>query len=47
MLIKHKEDSLGINGKQSVKLEEGIIELENYFTQIPVHLKFMLILNVI
>ena len=39
MLIKHKEDSLGINGKQSVKLEEGIIELENYFTQIPVPFK--------
>ena len=39
MLIKYKEDSLGINGKQSVKLEEGIIELENYFTQIPVPFK--------
>ena len=24
------------NGKQSVKLEKGIIEFENYFTQIPV-----------
>ena len=25
-----------INGKQSVKLEEGTIEFENYFKQIPV-----------
>ena len=25
-LIKHKEDCLSIHGKQSVKLEEGIIE---------------------
>ena len=39
MLIKHKEVCLGINGKQSVKLEEGIIELENYFKQIPVPFK--------
>ena len=29
VLIKHKENCLSINGKQSVKLEEGIIELEN------------------
>ena len=27
---------LSINGKQSEKLEEGIIEFENYFKQIPV-----------
>ena len=27
------------NGKQSVKLEKGIIEFENYFTQIPVPFK--------
>ena len=49
MLTKHK-DCLSINGKQSVKLQEGIIEFENYFKQIPVpfkHLKFMLILSVI
>ena len=32
MLIKH---CLSINGKQSVILEEGIIEFENYFKQIP------------
>ena len=39
VLIKHKEDYLSINGKQSVKLEEGIIEFENYFKQIPVLFK--------
>ena len=39
-MIKHKEDCLSVNGKQSVKLEEeGIIEFENYFKQIPVPLK--------
>ena len=36
MLIKHKENCLSINGKQSVKLEKGIIKFENYFKQIPV-----------
>ena len=40
VLTKHKEDCLSINGKQSVKLEEGIIEFENYFKQIPVPFKF-------
>ena len=39
MLIKHKEDCLSINGKQSVKLEKGINESENYFKQIPVLFK--------
>ena len=39
MLIKHKEDCLSINGKQSFKLEEGTIELENYSKQIPVLFK--------
>ena len=38
-LIKHKEDYLNINGKQSVKLEEGIIEFDNYSKQIPVPFK--------
>ena len=38
VLIKHKEDCLNINGKQSVILEKGIIEFENYFKQIPVPL---------
>ena len=35
MLKKYKEGGLSINGKQSVKLEEGIIEFENYFKQVP------------
>ena len=39
VLTKHKEDCLSINGKQSVKLEKGIIEFENYFKQIPVPFK--------
>ena len=39
ILIKHKENCLSINGKQSVKLEEGIIKLENYFKKIPVPFK--------
>ena len=39
MLIKHKENCLSINGKQSVKLEEGIIKFENCFKQIPVPFK--------
>ena len=36
VLIKHQENCLSINDKQSVKLEKGIIEFENYFNQIPV-----------
>ena len=35
VLTKYKEGGLSINGEQSVKLEEGIIEFENYFKQIP------------
>ena len=38
-MIKHRENCLSINGKQSVKLEEGIMKLENYFKQIPVPFK--------
>ena len=38
MLIKHKEDCLSINGEQLVK-QEGTIEFENYFKQIPVPFK--------
>ena len=37
-MIKHKENCLSINGKQSVKLGE-IIKFENYFKQIPVPFK--------
>ena len=39
VLIKHKENCLSTNGKQSVILEEGIIEFENYVKQIPVLFK--------
>ena len=39
VLIGHKEDCLSINGIQSVKVEEGIIEFENYFKQMPVSFK--------
>ena len=39
VLIKHKENCLSIIGKQSVKLEKGIIEFKNYFKQIPVPFK--------
>ena len=38
-LMRHKEDFLSINGVQSVKIEEGTIEFENYFKQIPVPFK--------
>ena len=39
VLIKHKKECLSINGKQSVKLEEEIIDSENYFKQIPAPFK--------
>ena len=39
VLIKHKENCLSINGKQSVKLEKEIIESENCFKQMPVPFK--------
>ena len=39
VLIKHKEDCLSINGKQSINSEKGIIEFENYFKQLPVTFK--------
>ena len=39
VLIKHKKDCLSINGKQSVKLEEGTIGFENYFKQISIPFK--------
>ena len=34
VLLEHKEDCLVINGKQNVKLEEGVISFKNYFRQI-------------
>ena len=36
VLIKHKENCLSINGKQSVKIKEGRIKFEIYFKEIPV-----------
>ena len=40
MLIKHKKNCLSIiNGIQSVKIEEGTIEFQNYFKQISVPFK--------
>ena len=39
VLTKHKENCLSINGKQSVKLEKGIIEFKNCFKQIAVSFK--------
>ena len=39
ILVKHKENCLSINGKQSVKLEEGTSKFENYFKQIPIPFK--------
>ena len=38
-MIKHKEDCLSINSKQSIKLEKGTTEFENYFKQISVPFK--------
>ena len=40
VLIKHKENCLSINGKQSVKLQKGIIKFKNYFKQIPIYADF-------
>ena len=37
--VKHKQNCLSINGKQSVKIEKGIIEIKNHFKQIPVPFK--------
>ena len=39
VFIKHKEDCLSINRKQSIKVEKGIIKFENYSKQIPVPFK--------
>ena len=45
VLAEHKEVCLGISGAQPVRLEKGTIDFN--FKQIPVPLKFMLILSVI
>ena len=39
MLIKHKENCLSINGMQSVGVEKGTTEFQNYFKQITVSFK--------
>ena len=39
ILTKHKEDCLSINDNQFVKVEEGTVEFEIYFKQIPVPFK--------
>ena len=39
VLIKHKENFLSINDKQSVKLEKVKIKVEKYFKQIPFSFK--------
>ena len=39
VLIKHKENCLVINGKQSVKLKNGSISFKDYFKQLPVRFK--------
>ena len=43
---EHKEDCLVINGKQSVKLESGLLVLKIILNKYLILLKFMLILNV-
>ena len=47
VLIKHKEDYLGISGQLSINLEKGIIEFKISLKSYQFHLKFMLILSVI
>ena len=37
--MRHKKDCLSINEVQSVNVEEGTIEFENYFKQIAVSFK--------
>ena len=39
VMIKHKEDCLSVNDRQSVDVEEGIIKFENYSRQLPVSFK--------
>ena len=39
ILIKHKENCLKINGKQSVKLKGRLIEFKNHFKQLAVPFK--------
>ena len=39
VLIKHEEDCLSIDDKQSVRLEKRVIEFGNYFKQITIQFK--------
>ena len=39
ILIKDKEDCLSINGVQSVGVEQGTTEFQNYFRQLAVPFK--------
>ena len=41
VLTEYKEDCLSINGAQSVEVEKGTIEFENYFKQIPAPFKIL------
>ena len=47
ILIKHRGNCFSINGKQSVKLEEGIIKFQKFLNKYQLLLKFILILSVI
>ena len=47
ILTEHKEVCLSINGRQSVRLENGATEIKNHFNQYQFHLKFILILSLI
>ena len=47
ILIKHRGNCFSINGKQSVKLEEGIIKFQKILNKYQLLLKFILILSVI
>ena len=44
VLEEHKKVCLKINGEQSVKLKSSLIKFKNYFNQLAVHLRFLLIL---
>ena len=45
ILIEHKKICLNINGKQNVKLRNGLIKLNNHYKQLAAPLKFSLTLN--
>ena len=47
VLIKHKENCLSINGKQSVKIGKGRINLKIILNKYQFLLKYMVILSLI